>query len=193
MWSWNHKGRRLSNLGEWWVKGRHKGGVDKSAFVCVLNCVWLFAVLWTVACRTPLSMGLSRQEYWNMLPFSPPGISRPRDRTSISCVSCIGRQILYYSATWEAQKCFIAYPLPKKKRALVLFFFFFKLRKHWAHIYHSYESVYSYSFLSVLKLKVLSHFIPWMTRERGWHTWEKRCLWLLSVSFNQGGCEWSRC
>ena len=25
----------------------------------------------------------------------------PRDRTHISCVSCVGRQILYYRATWE--------------------------------------------------------------------------------------------
>ena len=31
------------------------------------------------------------------------GSSRPRDRTCISCVSCIGRQILYHFATWEAQ------------------------------------------------------------------------------------------
>ena len=28
--------------------------------------------------------------------------SQPRDRTHISCVSCIGRQILYYCATWKA-------------------------------------------------------------------------------------------
>ena len=27
---------------------------------------------WTVACQTPLSMGLSRQEYWNGLPFPSP-------------------------------------------------------------------------------------------------------------------------
>ena len=26
-----------------------------------------------VACKAPLSMGFSRQEYWNGLPFSPPG------------------------------------------------------------------------------------------------------------------------
>ena len=30
------------------------------------------------------------------------GSSRPRDRTRASCVSCIGRQILYHRATWEA-------------------------------------------------------------------------------------------
>ena len=29
--------------------------------------------LWTVACRAPLSMGFSRQEYWNVLPFPSPG------------------------------------------------------------------------------------------------------------------------
>ena len=29
--------------------------------------------LWTVAGQVPLSMGLSRQEYWSGLPCSPPG------------------------------------------------------------------------------------------------------------------------
>ena len=28
---------------------------------------------WTVARQAPLSMGFSRQEYWNGLPFPPPG------------------------------------------------------------------------------------------------------------------------
>ena len=28
---------------------------------------------WTVACQAPLSMGYSRQEYWNGLPFPFPG------------------------------------------------------------------------------------------------------------------------
>ena len=28
--------------------------------------------LWTVACQAPLSMGLSRQEYWSGLPCPPP-------------------------------------------------------------------------------------------------------------------------
>ena len=32
-----------------------------------------FATLWTVACQAPLSVGFSRQEYWNELPFPPPG------------------------------------------------------------------------------------------------------------------------
>ena len=39
---------------------------------CVLNCVWLFVTLWTVAHQTPVSMGFSLQEYWSELPFPPP-------------------------------------------------------------------------------------------------------------------------
>ena len=31
------------------------------------------------------------------------GSSQPRDWTHVSCISCIGRQILYHWATWEAQ------------------------------------------------------------------------------------------
>ena len=41
--------------------------------VCSVSCVWLSAALWTVAFQAPLSMGLSRQEYWSGLPFSAPG------------------------------------------------------------------------------------------------------------------------
>ena len=43
--------------------------------VCMLNCfshVQIFVALWTIACQAPLSMELSRQEYWNGLPSSPP-------------------------------------------------------------------------------------------------------------------------
>ena len=34
--------------------------------------VQLFAPLWTIALQAPLSMGLSRQEYWSGLPCLPP-------------------------------------------------------------------------------------------------------------------------
>ena len=33
----------------------------------------LFVTPWTVARQAPLSMGLSRQEYWSGLPCRPPG------------------------------------------------------------------------------------------------------------------------
>ena len=38
-----------------------------------LNCVHPFVTPWTVAPQTPLSMEFSRQDYWNGLPFPPPG------------------------------------------------------------------------------------------------------------------------
>ena len=47
--------------------------LDIFIFVCMLSCVQLFAVLWTVACQAPLSMGLPRQEYGSGLPFPSPG------------------------------------------------------------------------------------------------------------------------
>ena len=40
------------------------------------NCDQLYltlVTLWTVTCQTPLSMRFFRQEYWNGLPFPPPG------------------------------------------------------------------------------------------------------------------------
>ena len=44
--------------------------------LCVLSCSVTsdsFATSRTVACQAPLSMGFSRQEYWNGWPFSSPG------------------------------------------------------------------------------------------------------------------------
>ena len=41
--------------------------------MCMLNCVQLFVILWTVAHQAPLSMGFSRQEYCSGLPCPPPG------------------------------------------------------------------------------------------------------------------------
>ena len=39
----------------------------------LLSGVRLFAAPWTVAYQAPPSMGFSRQEYWNGLPFPSPG------------------------------------------------------------------------------------------------------------------------
>ena len=38
-----------------------------------LSHVQVLVTLWTVARQAPLSMGFSRQEYWNGLPCPPPG------------------------------------------------------------------------------------------------------------------------
>ena len=39
----------------------------------VLNCIQLFANLWTLARQARLSVELPRQEYWSELPFPSPG------------------------------------------------------------------------------------------------------------------------
>ena len=59
-----------------------------------------FATPLTVAHQTPLSLGFSRQEYWNGLLFPSPGIF-PIQQLNLN-VSCISRQILNCWATWEA-------------------------------------------------------------------------------------------
>ena len=48
-------------------------------------------------------MEVSRQEYWNGLPFPTPGDPPdPRDWTHVSCVSHTSKWILYHFVTWEA-------------------------------------------------------------------------------------------
>ena len=39
----------------------------------MLSCAQLFAIPWTVAHQTPLSMEFFRQDYWSRLPFPTPG------------------------------------------------------------------------------------------------------------------------
>ena len=53
----------------------HEARKNKFHVVVVrsLSRVQLFVTLWTGACQAPLSMGISRQEYRNGLPFSSPG------------------------------------------------------------------------------------------------------------------------
>ena len=64
------------------------------------------AIPWTVACQALLSMGFSRQEYWNGLPFlfsrgsSSPGIE-PRSPV-LQMVYCIAGRFFIDSATREA-------------------------------------------------------------------------------------------
>ena len=86
----------------------------------ILEVTW---VLWTVVCPCVLVTRVCLT-LWDPTACSPPGSSvhrilqarilewvtiafsrgssQPRDRTRISCISCIGRQILYHGATREA-------------------------------------------------------------------------------------------
>ena len=56
-----------------------------------------YVTLWTVARQAPLSMEIlqARILEWVAMPSSR-GSSRPRDRTHVSYISCIGRWVLYH-------------------------------------------------------------------------------------------------
>ena len=83
-----------------------------SPFICLINkysltvcghaqplsCVWLFATLWTVLHQAPLSMGFSRQNTWNELPFTPPG-DLPDPRIELLTPAIAGGP--YRWATWK--------------------------------------------------------------------------------------------
>ena len=58
---------------------------------------------WTVAHQAPLSMGLSRQEYWSGLSFPPPGgLPNPGiEPMSLTSPALAGR-FFTTSAAWEA-------------------------------------------------------------------------------------------
>ena len=53
----------------------YKVHLQKECYCCCLFAVVSdsFAMLWTVACQVPLSMGFPRQEYWSGLLFPSPG------------------------------------------------------------------------------------------------------------------------
>ena len=57
---------------------------------------------WTVAHQAPLSMELSRQEYWSGLPFPPPGdLPDPAiEPASLESPALVG-EFFYHCATWE--------------------------------------------------------------------------------------------
>ena len=61
----------------------------------------LFLTPWTIACQVPLSMGSSKQEYWNGLPFLPPG-DLPNPGIKSASPALVGG-FFTTSSTWEAQ------------------------------------------------------------------------------------------
>ena len=69
----------------------------------LLSRVQLLAILWTVALQAPLSMGLSRQEYWNGLSCPPSGaLPDPRIEPTSLKSPALADRFFIPSATWEA-------------------------------------------------------------------------------------------
>ena len=59
----------------------------------MFSCVQLFVMPWTVGSQAPLSLGFSRQEYWDGLPFPSPGdLPDPgTEPVSLTCPALAGR------------------------------------------------------------------------------------------------------
>ena len=67
-----------------------------------LGHVRLFVNRWTIALQAPLSMGFSRQEYWNGLLCPPPG-NLPEPGIPMSLMSpALANGFFTTSTTWEA-------------------------------------------------------------------------------------------
>ena len=96
-----HKDHRLSHLcvrtSKCFLGAQHCESVSVSHSIMSDS-----ATPWTVACRAPLSMGFSRQEYWSGLPFPSVGSSWPRDRTQVSCTA--GRFFTIYATREPGRK-----------------------------------------------------------------------------------------
>ena len=59
--------------------------------------------LWTVNCWAPLSMGFSRQQYWNGWPCPPPGdLPDPGIKPTFLTSAALARGFFSTSTTWEA-------------------------------------------------------------------------------------------
>ena len=87
-------------------------------WLCVhsLSRVWLFAALWTVGRRAPLSVGSPRQEYWSGLPFPSPGrgvSSWPRDETPVSVSPASAGGFCATTAPWAAP--WATHPSPRNR------------------------------------------------------------------------------
>ena len=69
-----------------------------------LSCVRLFVTPWTVDHQDPLSMVLSRQEYWSGLPFPTPGdFPNPEIELTSLASPVLACGFFTTRATWEAQ------------------------------------------------------------------------------------------
>ena len=77
------------------------------------NCVWLFTILWTIACQAPLSLGFSRQEYLDGLPFPPPG-DLPDPGLKLACLMSLHRQVGSLPLAPPGKPCWMRITLKRK-------------------------------------------------------------------------------
>ena len=72
--------------------------------MCMHSCVQIIVTPWTVAYQAPLSMELSRQEYWSGLTFPTPGdLPNPGIKPMSLASPALTGGFFTTSTTWEAQ------------------------------------------------------------------------------------------
>ena len=94
----------------------------------MLSCVQLFVTLWTGAHQVSLSMGFSRQEYWNRLPCPTSGdLSDPGIEARSPALQAISLRVSHQDLTSEIKRSNSLDPILKFKIKHGFF---------WAHSYH---------------------------------------------------------
>ena len=78
------------------------------SFVFITLCVQsiqscpIFVTSWTLAHKAHLSMGFSRQEYWNGFPYLPPrDLPNCQIEPVSACISCLTSEFFTHWAAWE--------------------------------------------------------------------------------------------
>ena len=124
--------------GSWWWTGkpgvrqfiglqrvRHKWVTElrvKSYCVCYVlsrfSHVQLFVTLWPVAHQALLSMGFSRQEYWNGLPCPPPG-DLPNQGLNLCLLCLLHFQVVSLPLTWPGKNYWAGWVTFGKKGWLI--------------------------------------------------------------------------
>ena len=93
----------------WLKKNQAQNRKEETLLPCVLDCfsyAQLFATLWTLICRDPLSMGFSRQEYWHGLSYPPLGVPPNLGIEPVSLMSpVLAGRFFTTRTTWEANCC----------------------------------------------------------------------------------------
>ena len=98
LWNWRQQetaDAQLINMDEFLQSRTWEKAMGAWMLSC-LGCVWLWGTLWTVIWQVPLSLGLSKQEYWNRLPCPLPGDHLNPGIKPVSHVSCIGRPVSFH-------------------------------------------------------------------------------------------------
>ena len=85
------------------TRGTQFRGAERSTCCLLLSCVQLPATPWTGAHPAPLSMGVSRQEYWSGLLCCPPGDLPDPGIEQMSLMSpALAGGFFTSSATWDS-------------------------------------------------------------------------------------------